>query len=314
MGGVRGRATLLASLPLLLAACTEAPPVVLGGPGVLDRPRALAARDGIVAVVDTSGSLRRLTADGAPAGSHPVMPPGARRGYPLGVLLREDGSATVVHTHDSALVHYARDGRETGRFGDGGVKDGQFCMPQRALRRGEEWIVSEFGYEECRRVQVFDAAGRFLRRIGGPGTDAVFERPMGMALDAAGVLWVADASHFLLRFDPATGRLLGKVGGPGDGPGRLRWPTGVAALPGGGVVVCEAGNHRLQRFDAEGRSLGTFGRPGAAPGEFRGPYDLAVDPPFLFVADTENHRIQRFRLDALPWSVPADPAAAEEKR
>jgi hypothetical protein len=80
----------------------------------------------------------------------------------------------------------------------------------------------------------------------------------------------------------------------------------VAALPGGGVVISEAGNHRLQRFAPDGGSLGVFGRNGSLPGEFNTPYDLAVDPPWLFVADTENHRVQRFRLDAIPWKIPGE--------
>ncbi len=181
-------------------------------------------------------------------------------------------------------------------------------MPQRAVLREGEVIVSDFGYEPCRRVQVFTPEGRFLRRIGGPGTEAVFRRPMGVALDAAGVLWVADESGTLFRFDPATGRLLGTAASEGAEPGRTVWPTGIAALPDGGVVVCEAGNHRLQRFAADGKPLGVFGGPGAAPGEFRTPYDLAVDPPFLFVADTDNHRVQRFRLNAIPWKTGAEGA------
>jgi DNA-binding beta-propeller fold protein YncE len=127
---------------------------------------------------------------------------------------------------------------------------------------------------------------------------------MGLAVDGAGILWIADASGSLFRYDAAPGRLLGSATTEGKGAGQAVWPTGVAALPGGGVVIVEAGNHRLQRFDPSGRSLGVFGRNGSLPGEFNTPYDCAVDPPFLFVADSENHRVQRFRLDAVPWEAP----------
>ena len=182
----------------------------------------MAAAGGILAVIDTSGDLRRFTSEGIPDGRHPVMPPGARRGYPLGLLLRPDGSTLVVHTHEAALVTYDREGRERARIGNGGVREGEFCMPQRAVVSGGRYVVSEFGYEECRRVQVFSPDGTFLRRIGGPGTDAVFERPMGLAVDEAGVLWVADAAHFLWRFDLDSGRLLDRIGGEGGGAGGTR--------------------------------------------------------------------------------------------
>ena len=302
-------APLLLSLllaPVLLASCEDAAiPLVIGRAGTadgeFDTPRGIAAAGGRIAVVDRSGRVQVFGADGAFQRSFPVMPPGARRGFPLGVLLDAGGATWVVHTHDASLVHYGLDGKEDSRWGVGGVKDGELGQPQRAVLSGGGMLVSDFGYEPCRRVQAFTPAGAFLRRIGGPGTEAVFQRPMGMAVDAGGVLWVADAAGMLFRFDPGTGRFLGAVGSEGTAPGRTVWPTGVAALPGGGVVVCEAGNHRLQRFDADGRSLGVFGANGPAPGEFRTPYDLAVDPPWLFVADTDNHRVQRFRIDAIPW-------------
>jgi hypothetical protein len=217
-----------------------------------------------------------------------------------------DGHALVAHTHDAAIVRYDASGREEARFGSNGLRDGEFGMPQRAIVRGGEILVSEFGHPPCRRVQAFTPEGKFLRRLGGPGTDAPFERPIGIAVDEAGVLWVADTAHRLFRMDPATGRVLGTVGREGGAAGELRWPSGVAAHPGGGVVVAETGNHRIQRFDASGRSLGVFGGPGAAPGEFSGPYDLAVDPPWLFVADPDNHRVQRIRLDAVPWGPPRE--------
>lgn len=301
--GFRAAAALAILLPPLAACSGSSAPLVVGrkgtGDGEFDAPRGIAAAGGRVAVVDRSGRLQEFTADLAFVRSIPVMPPGARRGFPLGVLFDPSGGYLVVHTHDAALVRYGIDGKELSRFGNNGVKDGELCMPQRAVPFRGNLLVSEFGYEECRRVQEFAPDGRFLRRL--PGE---FRRPMGVALDEAGILWIADASGSLFRYEAASGRALGSATTEGKGAGQAVWPTGVAPWPGGGVVLCEAGNHRLQRFDAGGRSLGVFGRNGALPGEFNTPYDLAVDPPFLFVADTENHRVQRFRLDALKFDRP----------
>jgi DNA-binding beta-propeller fold protein YncE len=293
-------------LPLLLGACREPePPLVVGRPGLndgeFDRPRGIAAAGGQFAVVDVTGRLQRFTTDGKFVSSHTVMPAGSRRGFPLGLILLPGGDSLVVHTHESGMVRYSPDGKELSRWGTGGVREGEFCMPQRAVIRGDEVLVTDFGYEPCRAVKAFTREGKFLRRLGGPGTEAVFQRPMGLALDPAGVLWVADSSHRLFRFEEATGRCLGSVGSEGSGPDQVTWPTGLAALPDGTVIACEAGNGRLHRFGADGRSLGVYGRTGSGPGEFRSPWDLAADPPFLFVADTENHRVQRLRIDDIPW-------------
>jgi len=316
MSGRRSVAAALSAAACLLAACEDASvPLVIGRPGVnpgeFDRPRGVAAAAGRVAVLDMTGRLQRFTAEGALEAAFPVMPEGSVRGFPLGLVLLPDLSSTVVHTHESALVRFSAGGREISRFGSNGVREGEFCMPQRALLSARGYVVSDFGYPECRRVYRFDARGRHLGTVGGPGTTAVFDRPMGVAETAGGprgttVLWVADASHRIFRF--AGNALLDTVGTHGAGPGHLSFPTGIAALPGGGVVVCEAGNHRLQRFASDGTPAGTFGRQGSLPGEFRGPYDLAVDGPWLFVADTDNHRVQRLRIDSIPWESAAGAA------
>jgi tripartite motif-containing protein 71 len=292
---------------LLLAACEDAAPRILGRPGLadgeFDTPRGIAAAGGRVAVLDRTGRCQVFSPDGPFERSFRVVPEGARRGFPLGLLLDPSGAIRIVHTHDAALVLHGPDGREISRFGSSGLGEGEFTMPQRALLHGGEIFVSDFGYEDRHRILVFTPEGRFLRRIGGPGSGAALQRPMGLAVDETGVLWVADGSGKLFRFDARAGRLLGTVGREGSGPGELTWPTGLAAWPEGGVVVAEAGNHRLQRFAADGRSLGTFGRNGSGPGEFRTPYDCAVDGPRLWVADTDNHRVQGFRRDAIPWSA-----------
>ncbi len=298
-------AWLLATLP----ACDVPPaPVILGRPGVIagefDRPRGVAAAAGRVAVVDMTGRVQRFRTDGTLEAVFPVMPEGSRRGFPLGILLHGDLSCTVVHTHEAALVEYDPAGRETARTGEFGVRPDQFCMPQRAVPFAGGLLVSDFGYEPCRVVKHRAADGTLAGTLGGPGTDAVFARPMGLAVtttagDPVPTVWVADTTHRIFRL--RGGRLLDVVGAEGARPGELRFPTGLAVHPSGGVIACEAGNHRLQWFGEDGRTRGVFGRHGTAPGEFRGPYDVAVDDGRIWVADTDNHRVQGFVLASLPW-------------
>ncbi len=63
----------------------------------------------------------------------------------------------------------------------------------------------------------------------------------------------------------------------------------------GHQYVCEFGNSRVQIFDAEGRSLEILGGVGSAPGKFNNPWGLALDSKGnLYVADSRNHRVQKF--------------------
>ncbi len=96
-----------------------------------------------------------------------------------------------------------------------------------------------------------------------------------------------------------------QIGGPGLAPGQLSGPRGIAIAPNGEIYVADAMNHRVQRFSAEGLVLGEWGSFAAAPegevaptGTFNEPWDVAVGPDgTVYVADTWNHRIQRFTAE-----------------
>lgn len=111
-----------------------------------------------------------------------------------------------------------------------------------------------------------------------------------------------------------------KLGGELDGP------TGVAIDPAGNVIVADTSNHRIQKFDPAGNFLRAWGKdvvssgPGnsagggfeicvpangdactigatttALGGEMSTPSQVASDPAGnLYVADLDNHRVQRF--------------------
>jgi uncharacterized protein (TIGR03663 family) len=108
-------------------------------------------------------------------------------------------------------------------------------------------------------------------------------------------------------------RVFGSVG---SGDGQLLAPRGVAVGLNGLVYVTDWGNHRIQVFDGGGQLVGGWGThcdletgagcvdpDGAGPqplgaGQFREPWGIAVaDDGTVYVADTWNHRIQRFTGD-----------------
>ena len=96
-----------------------------------------------------------------------------------------------------------------------------------------------------------------------------------------------------------------QIGGPGSAPGQLSGPRGIAIAPNGELYVADAMNHRVQRFSADGLLIGEWGSFAAAPdggsappGTFNEPWDVAVGPDgSVYVADTWNHRVQRFTAE-----------------
>jgi DNA-binding beta-propeller fold protein YncE len=91
------------------------------------------------------------------------------------------------------------------------------------------------------------------------------------------------------------------IGSLGTGAGNLDRPRDVAVGLNGDLYVADTYNHRIQKFDAAGNfvlSWGSFGggegvTPG--PGQFNEPWGVAVGPDgSVYVADTWNHRVQKF--------------------
>jgi predicted membrane-bound mannosyltransferase/sugar lactone lactonase YvrE len=89
--------------------------------------------------------------------------------------------------------------------------------------------------------------------------------------------------------------------GPGADPGQFNGPRGIAFAPDGTFYVADSRNHRIQHFGADGQVIntwGTFGDVGvgeAGGGLLNEPWGVAVGPDgSVYVADTWNHRIQKF--------------------
>ena len=105
------------------------------------------------------------------------------------------------------------------------------------------------------RVQVFDAAGRHLRSVGGPGAaSGSFQRAKGVAVDSEENLYVVDALSDTAQIFDREGRFLLGFGGPGQAAGEFWLPAGMAIVPGRSaadadrVLVADSANHRVQVF------------------------------------------------------------------
>lgn len=127
-----------------------------------------------------------------------------------------------------------------------------------------------------------------------PDVPGSFASPTGMAVNAAGDVYVADTSNCRIKRMSPAGAVLGVWGSRGTGNGQFSDPEGIAVLPSGRVVVADTGNDRLQLFEADGTFVAVWGAHGTAAGQFDAPAGLAVGPTGdVFVADAANARIQR---------------------
>ena len=152
------------------------------------------------------------------------------------------------------------------------------------------------------RIQVFTAAGVFLRQVGttGGGTgEGELNQPAAVAQDAAGDIYVADTQNHRIQVFTANGVYRWLWGGWGVGEGQFKEPYGLAIGNGNAdrsdpqVYVADKNNSRIQVFSRMGTFLGSWGGRGDGEGYFNWPSGVLIgSDDNIYVADTYNHLIQ----------------------
>ncbi|MET3495920.1 NHL repeat-containing protein [Variovorax boronicumulans] len=164
---------------------------------------------------------------------------------------------------------------------------------------------------ECTQARVevttFAGSGAF-GSIDGTGTAASFAYPAGVAADAGGNLYVADAfGHTIRKITPA-GEVTTLAGsgakGSANGNGiaaSFAHPSGVAVDAHGNVYVADNNNHAIRKITPAGEvsTLAGSGAEGSANGNgtaasFDHPHGVAVDAHGnVYVADRGNNAIRK---------------------
>ncbi len=195
---------------------------------------------------------------------------------PTAIAVAPGGGIFVADTGNSRVQRFDGEGRFVGAVGGLGLIGGGLGSPQAlAVQPGGGLYVAE---TSAHRVTVFDPLGRPERQIGGglgagrrslgSAPPLSLLQPRALALDPAGLLYVADAGEP----DAITGETRGRVQ--------------CLSLADGRVLAT------LERL---GRSLGTLLRPGGlAVGPAPAANGHGAARRDLYVADTMNHRILRF--------------------
>ncbi|MES2695083.1 MAG: hypothetical protein V4773_16540, partial [Verrucomicrobiota bacterium] len=159
----------------------------------------------------------------------------------------------------------------------------------------------------------------------GTGAAARFASPIGIGVDSAGNVYVADSQNFTIRKITAAGVVSTFAGTPfqpgsADGTGaaaRFLLPYGIAVDSAGNVYVADSGNHIIRKITPAGvvtTLAGTAQQAGFADGtggaaRFQMPFGLSVDGSGnVYVADSQNHAIRRVTAAGAVSTVAGSPA------
>lgn len=148
---------------------------------------------------------------------------------------------------DRVQAFSARDKKLLAIWGKSGAGPGEFDRPEGL---GIDASNRVYVADSCNhRIQVFDAAGKFLRTYGRPGSGpGELSYPYDIRIDAAGYQYVCEFGNSRIQVFDAQDRPVEIIGGPGAAPGRFSNPWGLALDANGNLYVADGTNHRVQKL------------------------------------------------------------------
>ncbi len=161
------------------------------------------------------------------------------------------------------------------------------------------------------------AAGYF--GDGGPATRAELDFPYGIALDAAGNLYISDSLNQRIRVVTAADGNINTVAGP-----KYNYPAGLAVDSSGTLYVADTYDHQIRKITqpltatAAITAIAGTGTPGfsgdgsqAGNAQLNFPFGVAIDAQGnILIADSGNNRIRKVSTQGIITTVAGSDHAA----
>jgi sugar lactone lactonase YvrE len=293
------------------------------------------SRDGIISTIAGNGSWG-FSGDGGAAIS-------AQLNYPASIAVDAAGNLFITDTNNHRIRKISPNGIITtvvgngrqGSGGDGGPASRAAMNYPRGIAvdgTGNLYIADT----DNQRIRKVDSSGIITTLAGngtsgfsgdgGPATDAQLAFPVGLTIDGAGNLFIADSVNNRIRKVTPDGIVTtaagsGMYGFRGDGgpalSASLAYPNGVAVDAAGNLFIADTSNQRVRKVTPDGvittlSGNGTFGfaGDGGAPSsaQLAYPYSVVVDASNnIFIDDTFSNRIRKIASAAAPPPPPPPP-------
>lgn len=253
---------------------------------------------GNIYVSDTDNfNIRKIAPDGTVStlagqtgfpGSADGIGSGAQFSNPGGLAVDGAGNVYVAELDAATIRKITPAGVVTtfvGEVDDGESIDGpravaRFARPESVVidRAGNLFVLD--GYTTVRKVTPDGTVSTVVGRAGyqgtvdGPGPDARFLVPTGLAIDALGNLFVSEYNGLIRRIDPAytVSTVAGKSGVYGSANGRddavrFNMPSAIAVDPYGNLYVADTANNTIRQAVSTTRLVNLSVRAPVASGD-----------------------------------------------
>ena len=278
---------------------------------------------GVITTVAGTGApaIGRFTGDDGPATAARLRSPTGVAVDGAGNLFVADEANNRIRKVDSAGVITTVAGTgDRGFSGDGGPATAAwlFFPADVAVDGAGNLFIADFANDRIRKVDtaggiatVAGTGDRGFSGDGGPATAARLDRPVGVAVDRAGNLFIADRGNYRVRKVDSAGVITtvvgtGRFGFSGDGGpavnAQLYEPSGVAVDDAGNLFIADRVDNRIRKVDSSGvistiAGMGEEGFSGdggpAIAARLHRPVGVAVDGAGnVFIADSGNGLIR----------------------
>ncbi len=284
--------------------------------------------DGKIRKVDSSGNINTIAGTGAAGFSGDGADPAkATMNYPTGLAIDSSGNLYIADTLNQRVRKVAGGSISTiagngliGYSGDGGpAASAQMNDPEAVAMDGAgNLYIADTGNNVVRKVSngtITNFAGNGKAGSGGDGgaaASAQLNLPQGIAVDAAGNVYIADTGNSRVRKVATDGTIStvagsGTAGYAGDGGSatgaQLYTPTGVAVDAAGNLYIADFNNSRVRKVSAASGTIATVAGTGnsgysgdggpATSAQLNLPESVAVDASGnLYIGDTANNVVR----------------------
>ncbi|MCP4353037.1 MAG: PKD domain-containing protein [Desulfobacterales bacterium] len=264
--------------------------------GKLNQPRKIAidSKDFIYVADSSNHRIQKFTSDGrfvAKWGSRGCDEEGEIRfNRPKGIAVDSKDIIYVADTNNDRIQKFTSDGNFIAKWGAECGVTGNLDQPSDIAVDSKDLIYVVDRDND--RIQKFTSEGAFVNKWGINGVgDGEFDSPCGIAIDSEDFIYVADTDNHRIQKFNSDGVFMGKWGNLSINPyfkEKIEKYRGV-------LTIIDGVYEMIYKHKWNGSQLLDHLSRDTRDGEFRNPYGIGIDKNgFIYVADKDNHRIQKF--------------------